>query len=108
MHDSNNSDTEDQKWEVDTSGVEQNMYKEDMDASMRTEDSGNKDSDGDSERPEEMNKPSRFQISSKIQENYIKMIQNSMSNEEWNMFCRAKKNCLRQNKRQWKLLNEDR
>lgn len=49
MHDSNNSDTEDQKWEVDTSGVEQNMYKEDMDTSMWTEDSGNEDSDGDSE-----------------------------------------------------------
>jgi len=104
--DSDDEDEEDRNWEVNASEDEEDTCEEDTDAKTRAEDS-NEGSEDEWDAYERPVKPTKFQITSKIQENYIKIIQKGASNEEWNAFCEAEKNRLRKNKRRWKLLNED-
>ena len=46
--------------------------------------------------------PDRFNWEQDLREDYIRMIQKGVSNEEWNAFCRDEKSRLRENKTHWK------
>ena len=48
-----------------------------------------------------------FQIDASLHESYIKMLQNNVSNEEWNTFCNAESNRIPRDKRKWIELNEN-
>ena len=49
----------------------------------------------------------KFQIDASLHESYIKMLQNNVSNEEWNTFCNAERNRIARDKRKWMKLNEN-
>ena len=47
--------------------------------------------------------PKEFSIDSRLHNNYIKMIQKGISNEEWNLFCHQEECCKARDNKRWNI-----
>ena len=59
------------------------------------------------QQPDHTEQREKFEIESRLHENYIWFVQKGTSNEEWNAFCTAETGQLKCQKERWKLFNED-
>jgi hypothetical protein len=82
-------------WSETEDRAENNTRRKDT-AAVSKEGSG-EESDGDTTGPTE-----RFKISNQVYESYIKMIQDGVSNEEWNAFSNAEERNIRRDEQHWK------
>jgi hypothetical protein len=58
---------------------------------------------GETQESQPKAEPKEFSIDSSLHNNYIKMVQKGISNDEWNMFCRQEERRKAHNDKRWNL-----